>query len=150
MNVKLKKKKNKSIMRARESSYFFSPKPRRDPSLVFTAFLKNPKSVEIKILSVQMGWLLSVVPCVHLFYPANEFASVVLLCKYNLLANLSARNFTETTSFRQKLVHTNERQCLQLQNIFLKPKSGYHNHLSKVNFMCTRDFTDLRTIAVLE
>lgn len=76
-------------MRASESSYLFSPKARRHPSPIFTAFFKNPKCAEIKILSVHMWWLLSVAPCVHLFYPANEFASVVLLCKYNLLANLS-------------------------------------------------------------
>lgn len=141
-------------MRTREPSYLLSSH-RQGETLVqfllrFVIFFFNYKCIEMKILLVKTGWLLFEVPCVHLLYPANEFVSVLLLCKYNFLANLSARNFTQTTCFKQILEHTNERQCLHLQNIFLKPKSRCHNHLPKVNFTCTRDFTDLRTAAVLE
>lgn len=111
------------MMSTSESSYLLSPQKQRDPSLAFIVpcdlfFFFNHKWLEMKTLSVKTGWLLSVVSCVHLFYPANKFASVLLLCEYSLLVNLSARNFTQTTCFKQILEHTIERQCLHLQNMF--------------------------------
>lgn len=103
-----------------------------------------------EMLPVKLGWRLSVVPCVHLFYPANGFALVLLHCEYHLSANLSARNLTRAICFKQVLEQNNEKQCLHLQDIFWKPNSRCHSHLAKVNFVCATDLTDLRTTAVLE
>lgn len=134
------------MLRVRESSYLlYSWRQGRPlPSSYCEGSFFNNKCVEMQMLLLKTVWLPFVVPCVPLFfYPANEFASVLVFSSYNLLAILSARKFTQ--HFKQILEHTNERQYLHLQNIFLKPKSRYHNHLSKVNFTCSRDFTDLRS-----